>query len=300
MELTYEQLLNEWYKHHTVEIEESTAYNYNKSLPYIVEALGQYDVTKVTEQMIYDYILSLLHSSLAYSSTRVYCKIIKLSLRYALRRGYIRYNPTEYVKMPKRTQAEIQVYTWPEVSRLITTDGPDWVKNGIIIAFRTGMRPSEIYALKWTDINLSKNYISIQRAISRAGSKTKLTKTPAGRRRVDIDSLLAQHLMEMKKHKQLFQKYVFPSPPHGRRNYRIPWNVSKILHGMCDKAGIEYRNFYSLRHSHATLLLEMDIHPKIVQERMGHSDIKITMDTYSHVTPTIQQKAVSAMETIPM
>ena len=69
---------------------------------------------------------------------------------------------------------------------------------------------------------------------------------------------------------------------------------------MCDKAGIEYRNFYALRHTHATLLLEMNVHPKIVQERLGHSDIKITMEIYSHVTPTIQRQAVTAMETIAM
>lgn len=53
---------------------------------------------------------------------------------------------------------------------------------------------------------------------------------------------------------------------------------------MCDRANVDYKNFYSLRHSHATLLLEMNVHPKIVQERLGHSDIKITLETYSHVT----------------
>lgn len=298
--MEYAAILEEWLNHHTVEIEESTAYNYEKALPYIKEALGNYEVTEITEQMIYDYILSLLHSSLAYSSTRVYCKVIKLSLRYALRRGYICYNPTEYVKIPKRTQAEIQVYTWQEVSQLMTTDGPDWVKNGIVIAFRTGMRPSEIYALKWTDINLERKFISVQRAISRSGSKTKLTKTPAGRRRIDIDSILTKHLIGMKNNSDPDKKYVFPSPPHGRRNYRIPWNLAKKLHEMCDRANVEYKNFYSLRHSHATLLLEMNVHPKIVQERLGHSDIKITLETYSHVTPTIQQKAVEAMETIQL
>lgn len=298
--MTYTDLLNEWYKHHMVEIEESTAYNYEKALPYISKALGEIEVEEMNEHIIYEYVQSLIHSSLAYSSTRIYCKVIKLTLRYAVGRGYINYNPSTSVKMPKRTQAEIQVYTWQEVSRLLSVDGPDWVKDGILIAFRTGMRPSEIYALKWTDINLSKNFISVQRSISRSGSKTKLTKTPSGRRRIDIDSLLAQHLKLMKKEKNLFQSYVFPSPPHSRRNYRIPWNVSKLLHGMCDKAGIEYRNFYSLRHSHATLLFEMGVHPKIVQERLGHSDIQITMNIYSHITPTIQQQAVTAMETIPV
>lgn len=297
---TYAKVLYEWLEHHIVEIEESTAYNYEKALPAIIERLGENDITEITERMIYDYIKNLLHSSLAYSSARIYCKIIKLSLRYAVRLGYIRFNPADDVKMPKKTQAEIQTYTSPEISLLLNVDGLEWVKNGIIIAFRTGMRPSEIYALKWTDINLEKKFISVQRAISRIGSKTKLTKTPSGKRRIDIDSLLVQYLSDMKKKREPDKIYVFPSPPRGRRNYRIPWNISQHLKCMCNKAGIEYRNFYSLRHSHATLLLEMNVHPKIVQERMGHSDIKITMETYSHITPTIQQKAVAAMETIPL
>lgn len=298
--MEYASILEEWINHHTVEIEESTAYNYEKALPYIKEALGKHDVDQISERTIHDYVKSLLNSKLTYSSTRLYCKVIKLSLRYALRRGYINYNPADDVKMPRKIQTEIQIYTCHEISLLLSVNGPDWVKNGIVIAFRTGMRPSEIYALKWTDINLERKFISVQRAISRSGSKTKLTKTPAGRRRIDIDSILTKHLIGMKNNSDPDKKYVFPSPPHGRRNYRIPWNLAKKLHEMCDRANVEYKNFYSLRHSHATLLLEMNVHPKIVQERLGHSDIKITLETYSHVTPTIQQKAVEAMETIQL
>lgn len=300
MGLVYSDLLYEWFKHHIVEIEASTAYDYEKTIPYIEEALGDKDITDITELMIFDYVQKLLKSDLAYSSTRVYCKVIKMSLRFAERRGYIPYNPADYVKMPKRTRAEVKVFKREEISLILSVNGPEWVKNGIVIAFRTGMRPSEIYALKWSDINLQTGFISVQRAISRASSKTKLTKTPSSVRRIDIDSILVQYLHIMYCNRNPSNNFVFPAPPRSKREYRVPWNIAKALHTMCDKAGVEYRNFYSLRHTHATMLLEMNVHPKIVQERLGHSDIKITMDTYSHVTPTIQQKAVSAMETIPM
>ena len=162
------------------------------------------------------------------------------------------------------------------------------------------MRPSEIFALEWNDINFQVGFISVQRAISRANSKTKITKTPSGVRRIDIDTILIQYLHSLYCKRNPYNKYVFPAPPRSKRDYRVPWNISNELHAMCDKAGIEYRNFYALRHTHATLLLEMNVHPKIVQERLGHSDIKITMEIYSHVTPTIQQQAVTAMETIAM
>ena len=56
--------------------------------------------------------------------------------------------------------------------------------------------------------------------------------------------------------------------------------------------------FHGLRHTHATLLLQQEANPKIVQERLGHSSIKVTMDTYSHVLPDTQRQAVDAMERI--
>lgn len=165
-----------------------------------------------------------------------------------------------------------------------------------MIAFRTGMRPGEIFALKWGDINLDAGYISVQRAISRASSKAKETKTPSGTRRIDIDSKLTAYLMGMEL--RGLSEYVFPGTPQGKYKYRIPWNIAQIIKGMCREVGIPERNFYSLRHTHATVLMELGIHPKIVQERLGHSSIRITMDTYSHVSPTLQREAVNRFEEI--
>lgn len=64
------------------------------------------------------------------------------------------------------------------------------------------------------------------------------------------------------------------------------------------EAGIPYRNFYALRHTHATMLFTLGVHPKIVQERLGHSSIKVTVDTYSHIVPGIQRLAVEELEKI--
>ena len=100
----------------------------------------------------------------------------------------------------------------------------------------------------------------------------------------------------MESHKT--SQYVFPAPPKGRHEYRVPWNLAEKLGAMCRSAGIPPRNFYSLRHTHATILLEMGVHPKIVQERLGHSRMNITMDIYSHVAPTIQKQAVEELEKI--
>ena len=117
-------------------------------------------------------------------------------------------------------------------------------------------------------------------------------KTKKSARRVDLDAgtinILRKHRQEAK------TKWVCEDPkrPGGMPN---PWNITTTLHNSCINAGIPCHTFHSLRHTHATLLLSEGVHPKIVSERLGHSKISITLDTYSHVIPTMQQAAIDAI-----
>lgn len=294
-DILYSELLNEWIQEHKMKIMESTAYNYEKALLQLKSYFGEKRVRDISAELIYNYVTYLRNSGLAITSTRLYCKVLQLSLNYAVKYHYIHYNPCKDVAMPKKSRAEIKPFTEREVQLLLTEKGLDWVKDGIMIAYRTGMRPGEIYALKWTDINFEQRFISVQRSISRASSKCilKTTKTASGVRRIDIDSVLIAHLRKIKENAD--GEFLFPGT---RRDYRIPWNLSKYLKQMCIDAGITPRDFYSLRHTHATVLFAHGVHPKIVQERMGHSDIGITMGTYSHVSPTLQLEAVKVFEKI--
>lgn len=74
--------------------------------------------------------------------------------------------------------------------------------------------------------------------------------------------------------------------------------VSQSFKRMCNAANVKYRSFHSLRHTHASVLLANNIHPKIVQERLGHSKISTTMDTYSHLIPGMQALAVKVLNEI--
>ena len=292
----FNNVVDDWFEKHRLRIAESTAYNYAKAIPSIKNYFYGYHIQDITPHMAHGYVQYTLGKFNTSSSARLYCKAFKLILDHAIICGYIHFNPCSQISMPKKRRAEISVFSVNEIYSLMESDGPQWVKDGIMIAFRTGMRPGEIYALKWSDINLDVGYISVQRSISRACSSVKETKTPAGVRRIDIDSKLISYLKGMES--RGMSEYVFPSPPKGKHQYQVPWNIAHMLRHMCENAGIQYRNFYSLRHTHATILFEMGVHPKIVQERLGHSSIKITVDTYSHIIPGIQQLAVEKLEEI--
>lgn len=293
-DILYSDLLDIWFSDHRLRIAASTAYGYEKTLPYIKKYFNGIFTADITPDKIYDFI-QLLKEEMAPTSARRHCNIINLSLNYAVKYHYIYYNPAWDVTFPKRARTEIKPFTEKEVYELLDAEGPDWVKSGIMIAFRTGMRPGEIYALKWSDINFEQHFISVQRAISRANSlvKLKTTKTVSGIRRIDMDCKLTAYLTQM--HGGREGEFIFQQQGG---ECRVPWNLSKYLKEMCSKVGIPPRNFYSLRHTHATVSMAHGLHPKIIQERMGHSNCKITMETYSHVAPTLQQEAVKVWDEI--
>lgn len=224
---------------------------------------------------------------------------MKLSFKYAQKKGYITYNPAEDVKVPGRIRAEIFPFSEAEMTAILAQKSLPWVTDAVHIAYRTGMRLGEIFALKWSDINFDQGFIMIQRAQSRANGKVILKgpKTKSSVRRIDMDSHLIAYLIGMRETSGKCQ-YLFSPAPRSKYPFRIPYNISNRLRDMCIAAGVVPRNFHQLRHTHATVLLAHGVHPKIVQERLGHSSIMVTLDIYSHISPTIQKAATNVYEKI--
>lgn len=295
----YCQVLDEWIDEHKLKIMESTAYGYKKALPAMKQYFSLVCIRDIGTEVLYNYMLYLkTHYSLD-KCARLYGKIMRLSFRYAQKMGYITYNPAEDVAIPGRARAEIYPFTELEMEKVLKQDGLAWVKQGIVIAYRTGMRLGEIFALRWSDINFEEKFIMVQRAQSRANSKVilKTTKTRSGVRRVELDNHTISYLYAMMQTANGCP-YVFAPPSRAKYSFRVPYNISKYLRAMCVAAGVAERNFHQIRHTHATILMAHGIHPKVVQERLGHSSIMITLDIYSHVTPTIQGAAVEVFNKI--
>ena len=178
------------------------------------------------------------------------------------------------------------------------------------ITAHTGMRQGEVFGLKWQDIDFKQSYISIRRSLAHVIGKGAIfqePKTKASRRRIlllaeDVKALCQYRDWQRQYAHELGDKYddselVFTSPfsaPISPTNF-----IRRYFRPLLEKCGIsENFTFHGLRHTHATLLLQQGVNPKIVQERLGHSSIKVTMDTYSHVLPDMQRQAVDAMEKI--
>lgn len=163
----------------------------------------------------------------------------------------------------------------------------------IILGYRTGMRIGEILSLKWEDINFDEKFLTVKRTLSLYNNgipEISEPKTKKSKRRIDLDDITIKMLIDRYREKN---GYVFC-----KKNGEIYSRQAINLPRMCRNVGIKPRGFHSLRHTHATILLSANIHPKIVQERLGHSKISTTLDTYSHLISGMQQVAVDVFNKI--
>ncbi len=199
---------------------------------------------------------------------------------------------------------EIVTWTGPQLRAFLTWNR-DELNDELFPLWRTlaytGMPRSEALALRWSDINFTTGRISLRRAVDvTLPNTTKVTKTGSARV-IDID---AETLRVLKAHKSdrgaislnlaRADSYVF-GDDHGA--IRVPdavtsWWTRRLDWATAKTEGLPRVTLKGLRHTHATLLLELGEHPKVVQERLGHSTITTTMNIYSHVTPTMQKSAI--------
>jgi integrase len=233
-------------------------------------------------------------------------------LEDAVHQGLIPDNPARAkatVKPPTKRQIledrqEVSVWSAEELRSFLswnqTIHGDTLYPLWVVISM-TGMRRGEAIALRWSDIDSKKLTISVRRSadsvVSRAVKSTKTYLT----RVVDIDSVTMEVLNKHKENRlKLGLRFIDPdSYVFGTLGdeLRTPNDVTARWTRIVSLAQAALVNLppvtlRGLRHTHATLLLQAGENPKVVQERLGHSDIRTTLNIYSHVTPTIQREAV--------
>jgi len=169
------------------------------------------------------------------------------------------------------------------------------------LALFTGMRRSELLALRWCDLDLILGQISVNRSLHHLHDKSlifRAPKTAKGRRTIALPPSAILVLKEHRKKQEatrlmlgtrLEESDLVFSQLDGRP--LLPDTISHAWAKLIQRVGLKNIRLHDARHSHASLMLKQGIHPKIVQERLGHASIQITLDTYSHVAPGLQEAA---------
>lgn len=234
------------------------------------------------------------------------------ALDTAVRDDILPKNPATYTRPMKVVAPEIMVLTHEQAKQLIRCS----LKRSrnawaiIVLALGTGMRISEIFGLEWKNVDIDSKKLQVEKTVVTTSSGTLVqesTKTKTSRRTI----LLPDNVCYMLKRLKLWQKvrdirfgthyaastWVLSNP---QGNPRSPSSFSgHDFKQLLDVAGIDRKfRIHDMRHTHATWLLEAGVNIKVVSERLGHSSIRITLDTYAHVLQTMQQEAVDTLNDI--
>ena len=272
---------------------------------HIKPALGRVELKNLTPTHVRGLYKEKLQSRSPRTVQYIHVTLHK-ALKQAVGDGLISRNPTEAVKPPQVRREEIHPLTPEQVNAFIEAAQGDRLEALYILAIHTGLRQGELLGLKWEDVNLEAGALQVRRTLTttKSGPVLSTPKTKGSRRSVKLTQSaveavrgqLQRQLGEIDRAGPLWQEngLIFASEtgdPLDRR-YITTHRFKPLL----KRAGLPRVRFHDLRHTCATLLLGRNVNPKIVSEMLGHATIAITLDTYSHVLPNMQNEAAKALE----
>jgi integrase len=233
--------------------------------------------------------------------------VLSSAFKQAVKWKMLMQNPCDLCELPRMEKTEMMYFTPEETATFLDAAKGDKFFPAFYLAIETGMRPEEYLGLQWKDIDLEQKVLSVRRALvvkKGGGFIFAEPKTKKSRRSIPLSNTMVKALKEHRR-KQLEERMKLGA------SYQIFDLVfaseigTPLLHGnllrrhfkpIRDKAKLPKIRLYDLRHTTATLLLSAGENPKVVSERLGHASIVLTLDTYSHVLPTMQKTATAKIE----
>lgn len=272
---------------------------------YIKPYLGKLSINQIKPIHIQQFLNELLRT-LQPSTVQIIRSVCKNIFQWAVDMQLVESNPVDRVKPPKTAPREMKYWNEEQVRRFLEAAKDHRYYPVYYLAIFTGMRKGEILGLKWEDIDFEAGRISVKRNLQRIDGHglilQEAPKTERSRRVVDISDSVVEVLKQHKRRQAeellllgIRSDMVFTTT---KGKWVDPSWIKNTFHVIAKKAGNPRIRFHDLRHTHATLMLKAGVHPKVVSERLGHSTITITLDTYSHVIPSIQKDAANKLETL--
>jgi len=306
----FSEYLEEWLKGYVwPNLSPRTAEGYESIVRcHLIPALGSIPLVQLKPEHLQRYYSEKLSTgrhdgkgALSQTTVSHHHTCLHRALKMALRWGLISRNPADAVVPPRPQRSEMHTMTEDDVNTFLgaAKNTPYYVL--FYMALFTGMRRSELLALRWCDVDLLLCQAHITRSLHhlRTGEIVfRAPKTAKGRRMVSLPPSAALLLQEYRD-KQEAQRTILGMPlkedalifsDHDGKPL-LPDTISHAWAQLVKRAGLSGIRLHDARHTHASLLLKQSVHPKIVQERLGHATISTTLDLYSHISPGLQEAA---------
>ncbi|UZQ49077.1 tyrosine-type recombinase/integrase [Clostridium kluyveri] len=312
--IKFSKFITDWLNTIKPQLANSTWERYGIAVDKIIlPALGDkyLDKIKPTDiNALYTHCINDLGNST--TTIRQYHWILSKAFKNALRWKIIDYDIMAAIDPPKKAKRELTIYNKDQLFLLL-----DRIKNltcyiPVLLSSTTGVRLGELCGLRWKDVNLKDKEIYITRQLQKVDGELQLLelKTSTSKRKIPLLDYTIKGLEELK---QIQEYNKSKNKNYDKRNFVVckedgsPYepnyiskNYTRVMkqYKVCEQLQIPYIRFHDLRHTYATMLLVANTNPKVVSELMGHSTVSMTLNTYSHVLPSLKENAINKLENL--
>jgi integrase len=229
--------------------------------------------------------------------------VLHRSLKDVVRWGRLARNPVDLADPPRAAARGHELRTWSaeQLAAFLSSQHDDRRYALWHTLAMTGLRRGEALGLRWQDVDLEAARLCVRRALVPCGKEVLVSepKTARGRRVVALDpetvavlrGQAARQLAEQAATGSWGDTGLVFTTEDGQALH--PWVTSRCFRAAVKEAMLPDIRLHDLRHTHATLALRAGIHPKVVSERLGHATVSVTLDTYSHAIPAMQEEAAA-------
>lgn len=282
---------------------------------HIIPAMGNLPLTQLKPEQLQKYYSQKLSGgrydgkgALNQTTVSHHHTCLHRALKMAVKWGLIGRNPADVVTPPRPQHSEMHTMTEDDLQAFLVAAKKTPYYALFYMALFTGMRRSELLALRWCDIELLLCQVYVTRALHQLQDGSLIfrqPKTAKGRRMIALSPSLALVLKEHKE-KQALERAMLGtalkdddlvfSAVEGKP--LLPDTISRAWTKIVKRAGLKHFRLHDARHTHASLMLKQGAHPKTVQERLGHATISTTLDLYSHVVPGLQEAVAKRFDEV--
>jgi integrase len=300
---TLSEFASRFIRHSETHTRATTARSYEQVLRlHVVPYIGTVALAELSSDRIKALYASLKTKVSASMLARVHI-VLRAMLNFAIEEKFLKaVSPLASIRKaaPRHKSPRIEALTGRQANALLKAAKRHRLEALFVLALTTGMRQGELFALRWSDLDLSKRTLSVARSAQEVNGEITFVepKTESSRRRITLSNVAVAALKgrrSMAARERHQSELVFPSErgyPLRKSNFiRRDWEPIRAA------ANVAVR-FHALRHTAASLLLIEGTNPKVVQEMLGHSSVRLTLDTYSHLIPTMQAGAADAFDRV--
>jgi integrase len=269
--------------------------------------LGHIPLTKLTPQHVQAMMTRKTAAGLSPRTVQYIRAVLRRALGQAMKWSLVGRNVATLVDPPRSMRKPVQPLTAEQARHFIDATKNDRLGPLFQVAITTGLRQGELFGLRWQDVDLDAGTLAVRHALQRIGGEPTFVepKTALSRRSITlpasaIAALRSQRIRQLEMRLAAGTAWqdwelVFTSSIGTPLE---PSNVTKRLHALLEGAGLPRQRFHDLRHCAASLLLAGGVAPRTIMGILGHSQISLTMNTYAHLSPSLERDAADRLEAI--